>query len=228
MDGALMRKLLIVLVVLVLLAVIGDRVALKFATDEAQRRLDSAGLTSAKVDVGGFPFLTQALSRHFNDVQVSATSADIGTGRAEQVSGTAQDVEVPSSGPATAGQLTAKGTITYAEVLRQINQPGLQLSNAGKGQVELRRDVTVLGRTYSAIARGRVKPAGNRLLVTPTSVQLAGGGAIDDQLSRLIKDRFTISYRVRGLPDGVQIERINPTDAGFVVGVAGRDVELVR
>ena len=41
-----MRKLLIVLVVLGLLAVVADRVALKFATDEAQRRLVSAGLTS--------------------------------------------------------------------------------------------------------------------------------------------------------------------------------------
>jgi LmeA-like phospholipid-binding len=228
MDGTVMRKLLIVLVVLGLIAVIGDRVALKLATDEAQRRLDEAGLTSAKVDVGGFPFLTQALARQFDDVQVSASSAEIGTGRAELVSGTAQDVKVPSSGPATAGQLTAKGTIAYAEVLRQVNQPGLQLSNAGDGQVELKREVSVLGSTYSAVARGRVTPEGNRLLVTPTSVQLAGGGAIDATLSRLIKDRFTVSYRIRGLPDGLHIERITPTDAGFVVGVAGRDVALVR
>ncbi len=222
-----MRKLLIVLVVLGLLAVVADRVALKFATDEAQRRLVSAGLTSPQVHVSGFPFLTQALSRHFDDVQVNATSAELGIGRAEHVSGTAQDVTVPSSGPATAGQLTAKGTISYAEVLRQVDQPGLRLSNAGAGQVELRRDVTVLGLTYSAVARGRVKADGNRLLVTPTSVQVAGGGAIDSRLSSLIKDRVTVSYRIRGLPDGVKIERIAPTDAGFVVGVSGRDVQLV-
>jgi LmeA-like phospholipid-binding len=222
-----MRKLLVVLIVLGLLAVIADRVAAKFATDEAQRRLVNAGLASPQVDVHGFPFLTQLLARHFDDVQVSASAAEIGTGRAEHVSGTAQDVTVPSSGPAMAGQLSAKGTIAYAEVLRQVNQPGLQLSNAGKGQVELRRDVSVLGRTYSAVARGRVKGDGDRLLITPTSVQLAGGGAIDAQLSNLIKDRFTLGYRIRGLPDGLKIERINPTGDGFVVSVAGRNVALV-
>ena len=221
-----MKKLLVFLVVVGLLAIVADRVAAKFATDEAQRRLVAAGLTSPHVDVRGFPFLTQALARHFDDVQVSATSAEIGTGRAEHISGTAQDVEVPSSGPATAGRLTGKGTIAYPEVLKQVDQPGLRLGNAGNGQVELRRDVSVLGRTYSAVARGRVEPQGDSLLVTPTSVRLAGGGAIDARLSSLINDRFTISYRIRGMPDGVQIDRITPAQDGFVVDVSGHDVRL--
>ena len=222
-----MKKLLVVVIVGGLLFVVADRVAAKFATDEAQRRLVAAGLTSPRVDVHGFPFLTQALTRHFDDIEVTATSAEVGTGRADDISGTAQDVEVPSSGPATAGRLNATGTIAYAEVLQQVDQPGLRLSNAGNGQVELRRDVSVLGLTYSAVARGRVEPQGDRLLVTPTSVELAGGGAIDARISSLIKDRFAISYPIRGLPDGVQIDRITPSSDGFVVDVSGRDVRLV-
>jgi hypothetical protein len=226
MDGA-MKKLLIFVVIVGLLAIAGDRVAAKLATDEAKKRLVSAGLTSPEVDVRGFPFLTQLLARHFNDVRVTTTAVRIGTGRADQVSGTARDVSVPSSGPATAGQLNAHGTIPYAEVLAKVDQPGLQLTDAGAGKVALKEQVSALGQTYSVVADARVEAKGDRLLVTPTALQLAGGGAVDSQLSSLINDRFTFSYRIKGLPDGVHIDRITPAPGGFVVDVSGRDVRLV-
>jgi hypothetical protein len=226
MDGA-MKKLLIFVVVVGLLAIAGDRVAAKLATDEAKRRLVSAGVSSPEVDVRGFPFLTQLLARHFNDVRVTTPAVRIGTGRADQVSGTARDVTVPSSGPATAGHLSARGTIPYAEVLAQVNQPGLQLGDAGPGKVQLKEQVSALGQTLSVVAQARVESKGNQLLVTPTSLRLAGGGAVDAQLSSLVTDRFTFSYRIRGLPAGVHIDRITPAAGGFVVDVSGRDVRLV-
>lgn len=64
------------------------------------------------------------------------------------------------------------------------------------------------------------------VLVTPTSLRLAGGGAVDERLSGLLAERFTSSYRIRGLPEGVQIDRITPAHDGFVVDVSGRDVRL--
>jgi hypothetical protein len=221
-----MRRLLVFLVVVGLLVVVGDRVARKFATEQAQRRLVAAGLTSPQVDVRGFPFLTQLLARRFDDVQVTSTSLRIGTGRADQVSGTARDVTVPSRGPATVGRLTARGTIPYAEVLRAVHQVGLHVSSAGSGQVALRRQVSVLGLTYAVVARGRVAAEGDRLLVTPTSFELAGGGAVDQRLSDLLANRFTFSYRIRGLPAGVAIDRITPVGDGFVIDASGRDVRL--
>jgi hypothetical protein len=226
MDGA-MKKLLIFVVVVGLLAIAGDRVAAKLATDEAKKRLVSAGVSSPEVDVRGFPFLTQLLARHFNDVRVTTPAVRIGTGRADQVSGTARDVTVPSSGPATAGHLSARGTIPYAEVLAQVSQPGLQLGDAGSGKVALKEQVSALGQTLSVVAQARVESKGNQLLVTPTALRLAGGGAVDAQLSSLVTDRFTFSYRIRGLPAGVHIDRITPAAGGFVVDVSGRDVRLV-
>jgi hypothetical protein len=221
-----MRRLLVFLVVVGLLAVVGDRVARKFATDEAQRRLVAAGLTTPRVDIRGFPFLTQLLARRFDDVRVTSPAVTIGTGHANQVSGTVRDVKVASSGPATVGRLTARGTIPYAEVLQQAHQVGLRVSSAGAGQVQLRRQVSVLGRTYAVVARGKVAARGNRLLVTPTSFELAGGGVVDQRLSDLIANRFTFSYPIRGLPAGIQIDRITPVGDGFVVDVSGSDVRL--
>jgi hypothetical protein len=221
-----MRKLLVFLVVVGLIAVIGDRVAEKFATEEAQRRLVAAGLTSPQVDVRGFPFLTQLLARRFDDVHVTTTAVQIGTGHANSVSGTARDVKVPSSGPATVGRLTARGTIPYGEVLRQVNREGLELSSAGAGQVQVRRNVNVLGRSVAVIARGRVSARGNKLVVTPTAVKLASGASVGSSLSGVIADQLSFTYRLRGLPAGVRVDRITPASRGFVVDVSGRDVRL--
>jgi hypothetical protein len=150
----------------------------------------------------------------------------VGDDRAVDVTATGHDVQVPSLGRTTVGQLTAQGTITYAEVLRQIGTRGLRLSSAGSGQIQLRREVTVLGRTYAVVARGRVEPRGTRLRVTPTSFQLAGGGAVDDRLAQVLTDRFTINYRLGDLPEGVRIDKIVPAGNGLVVDVSGRDVRL--
>jgi hypothetical protein len=173
-----MRKILVLLVVLGLLGVAGDRVARKFATDEAEKRLATHGLATPTVDVAGFPFLTQLLARRFDDVRVSTPSLRIGSGRAEQL--------------------------------------------------RLRRDVSVLGRTFAVTARGRVEPQGNRLRVVPTSFERAGGAAIDDQLAQVLAGRFSLDYQIRGLPSGVHVQRIAPAQNGFVVDVSGRDVTLTE
>jgi hypothetical protein len=221
-----MRKLLVVLVVLALLVVVGDRLARKLATDEAEQRLAAEGAASPTVVVRGFPFLTQLLSRHFQDVRVTSPAWRSGSDRALDVSANAYDTDVPSSGHAVVGRLTARGTIAYAEVLRRVGQSGLRLSSAGSGAFQLRREVTVLGRSVEVVARGRVEANGNRLRVTPKSLQLAGGGAVDDRLGQLLANRFTISYRLRDLPEGIQIDKIAPAENGFVVDVSGRDVRL--
>lgn len=54
-----MRKFLALVVVLVLVGVAADWIAQRLATDSAEARLMTRGLTGAKVDVGGFPFLDQ-------------------------------------------------------------------------------------------------------------------------------------------------------------------------
>jgi len=89
-----------------------ERITSEVDLPDSLRRLVAAGLTSPQVDVRGFPFLTQLLARRFDDVRVTTSSVKIGTGSADQVTGTARDVQVPSSGPATVGRLTARGLAT--------------------------------------------------------------------------------------------------------------------
>lgn len=221
-----MRKLPVVLVVLGLALVGADRLAHALATDEAEQRLATEGLTEPSVSVGGFPFLTQLLARDFAEVEVDARSLVRDAGRARDVTATARDVHVQRGREVTVGELSARGVVPYDEVLRRVDLPGLRVGPTADGQVRLRRDVTVLGQSLTVTATARVEARGNRLRVVPTAFELVDGAAVDDQLASLLVDRFAFSYALRDLPDGVTVRRIVPTDEGFAVEVSGRDVSF--
>lgn len=221
-----MRKFVVVLAVLALVGLAADRVAHRVATDEAESRLAAEGLSAVSVDVGGFPFLDQLLRRRFDQVSVRATSLRTDAGSAEQIRLTARDVAAGSDGTATAGAVSARGTVTYAEVLRQVDREGLRLSDAGDGKVRVRGDVTLLGRTLTASAVGRVEIRGRRLQVVPTNVELADGSALDVELAQSLADRLSVGYRLPDLPDGVVVRQIVPAASGLVVTVSGRNVSF--
>lgn len=221
-----MRALLVVLVVLALAGVGADRVAHRVATDEAEQQLVAEGFTDPQVDVGGFPFLTQLLSRDFDSVDVESASVERDGLRAEDLTATGSQVSAPSGGPVTARSLTGEATVTYAEVLRRVGLPGLALEQAGDRRVRLTRDVTVLGRTLSVTAVGRVHAEGRRLRVEPTRYELADGGTVGGDLEAVLADEFAVTYPLRELPDGLSVERITAGRDGFVVRVTGEDVDL--
>jgi hypothetical protein len=221
-----MRKLLVVLLLLGAVAVGADRLAHKVATDEAEERLAAEGFAQPSVSVGGFPFLTQLFSRRFGEVQVTAPSMDVSGGQAEEVRATGLDVRAPRGGDVVVSRLTARGTIPYAEVVRRAGQPGLSLSGADGGDVRLTRDVTVQGRSFSVSALGRVEARSSRIRLVPKQLRLEGGGTVDGSLETLLADQLAVRYDVTGLPGGVRIERVTAGADGFVVDVAGEDLDL--
>jgi hypothetical protein len=221
-----MRKLLVVLVVLALAGVGADRVAHKVATDEAEQRLTAKGMVDPSVTVDGFPFLTQLVSRRFDEVQVTAAGLRADAGRARDVDATGLDVRAPSGGSVVVGRLRASGTITYADVLRRIGRPELSLRAAGDRRVQLRRDVVLQGQEVTVTSRGTVRAEGTRVRLVPTDVRLEGGAAVPASVRALVTDQLAVRFRVPGLPDGVRIERVTATEDGFVVAVTGEQLEL--
>jgi len=218
------RAFLVALVVLALAGVGGDRLAHRLATDEAEQRLAAEGFTGAEVDVGGFPFLTQLVSRRFDSVDVAAASVERDGLRAGDLTATATDVSAPSGGQVSAGRLTGEGTVSYDEVVDRLGVPGLRLEPGADGQVRLRREVTVLGRSLDVTAVGEVRAQGRRIRVVPTGIEVAGGGAVGADIRGLLVDELTVTYPLRDLPDGVSVDSITAARDGFVVRVTGEDV----
>ena len=224
-----MRKFLIILIVLVVLVLAGvaaDRVTLRLATDTAESRLAAKGLAGSQVEIGGFPFLDQALRRRFGEVHVDASSLTTDQGSASDVRIVARGVSGPSGGRVTIARLSGRGTVRYDEVVRRVDQPGLSLRDAGGGRVGMRRKVTVLGRSVTATAVGRVRATGRGLRVTADSIEITGGSTVDNQLADSLGSLFSFTYRLRELPEGVTIRSIEPVADGFVVRVVGADLSV--
>jgi hypothetical protein len=220
------RTLLVTLIILAAAAVGGDRVAEHVAAGKAEDRLAAHGVTDPQVDVAGFPFLTQLMTRHFREVTMSGSAVEVNGTHAEQVHVRATDVDVPASGDATAGAVTATVLVTYQEVLDRSGLRGLQMSPAGGGDVKLRGSVSALGSALDVTTVGTVRPHGDRIEVVPQSFELADGGSVSGSLQSLLADRFGVSYRLRSLPDGVSVRRVAARPGGFLVTLVGTDVSI--
>lgn len=220
------RTLLVTLIILAAAAVGADRVAEHVATGKAEDRLAAHGVSDPQVDVAGFPFLTQLLARHFDDVTMTGSAVEVNGTHVEKVHVRATDVDVPASGDATAGTVRATLLVTYQEVLDRAGLHGLQMSPAGGGDVRLRGSVSVLGNTFDVSTVGNVRAQGDRIVVVPKSFELANGGSVSGSLQGLLADRFGVSYRLRSLPDGVSVRRVVAGPGGFLVTLVGTDVTM--
>ena len=196
------------------------------AAGRAEDRLAAHGVTDPQVEVAGFPFLTQLLSRHFGNVSMTGSAVEVDGTHAERVQVRATDVDVPASGDATAGTVRATLLVTYQEVLDRAGLRGLRMSPAGGGDVRLRGSVEVLGSTVDVTTVGTVRAHGARIEVVPQSFELADGGSVSGSLKSLLADRFGISYTLRSLPDGVSVRRVAAGPDGFLVTLVGTDVSI--
>lgn len=219
-----MRTLVISLLVLAAAAVGADRVAERVATGQAEDRLAAHGVTGPRVDVGGFPFVTQLLAHRFGEVTMSGAAVAVDRAHARKVHVRATDVEVPASGDATAGTLRATLLVTYREVVRRAGLAPMTLAPAGDDKVRLRAEVRLLGNPVEVTTVARVRVAGNRIRVTPATVTLGDGRVAAGALGSQLADRYTVSYRLGRLPQGVAVRRVVARDDGFHVTLVGSDV----
>jgi hypothetical protein len=73
------KALLVTLVVLLGLLVVADRVAVNVAEDRVAQQVQSSGRLAGPptVDIGGFPFLTQAVAGDYSDVRLQLSADDL-------------------------------------------------------------------------------------------------------------------------------------------------------
>jgi hypothetical protein len=114
--------------------------------------------------------------------------------------------------------------VSYDEVVDRLGVAGLRMEPGADGQVRLRREVTVLGRSLDVTAVGEVRAQGRRIRVVPTGIEVAGGGAVGADIRGLLVDELTVTYPLRDLPDGVSVDSITAARDGFVLRVTGEDV----
>ncbi|MER7173982.1 LmeA family phospholipid-binding protein [Streptomyces mesophilus] len=134
-----LRTTLITLGVLSALALAGDlaaeQIAENIATDKVSDRLPG-DQGSVDVDIAGFPFLTQAVSGQFDEIEITVKDAADPTGSSAvtlpSATLTAHDVRVEGTSSAVADRIDGEAIVPYSAIA-----DGLQRQYPGQGDVEL-------------------------------------------------------------------------------------------
>ncbi|MEX2288733.1 MAG: DUF2993 domain-containing protein [Mycobacteriales bacterium] len=218
-----MKRIAISLVVLLGLLLVADRAAAAFAAQAvAAQAQAAAGLRSEPdVDVGGFPFLTQALAGRYTRVEVRADVVTAGEITLNRLEATLDGAQVPLS-DALSGSveqvpvdgIRARAVVGYDELSRRSGDRQLVVSPAG-GQLRVTGSVQVLGREVSATALSDVEVVEGDLVVSAQSFEV-GHEAVDELLTRALRGRLDLRIPVTGLPYGLQVTGVEVQAEGLV------------
>ncbi|WP_100500742.1 LmeA family phospholipid-binding protein [Geodermatophilus chilensis] len=227
-----MRALLVVLLLLGGLAFAADRGAEALAEDRvAQLVAERGGLAGEpSVEIGGFPFLTQAIGGRYDEVRVSLSDADLG-----QPEGTRADVSLRGVQVALSDVLSGSvqevpvegidgtATLPYALLADELG-PGTTVTRDGEG-LRVQRTVAVAGVSLPVTATGTVSLDGDTLVV---DVDEASGAGVDlpGYLVDQVSDALDLRYRIPPLPFGLQVTGVAPADDGVRVQVEAVDTVL--
>jgi len=222
-----MRKLLVAVLVLLVLAVAADFVAARTAEDRVARVLqrDYDLWRRPVVQVRDFPFLPHLLVGRFDAIDMAARDVRAHDVTARQVEVHLHDVRVDravllgGSGRITVGRADGQVELDQAELSRLLGErlQGGSLT-IGEDAVRLRVSTDLLGQPVQAVVTGRLGASAGRVSFTAQRVQVEGvpGGALERQLATA----FTFTVPLPELPAGVRVERV-VTRPGAVV-LSGR------
>jgi len=227
------RALLVVLVLLLGLAFVADRMAHGMAEDRVATELAARGglRGSPEVEIGGFPFLTQALGGRYDEVAISLTAAELAQPEGTTADITLHGVEVPLSGVLSGSvdqvpvdRIDGTATLSYALLSAQLGRD-TELTREGDG-LRITRTVEVLGQELRLTAAGQVTLEGSDLVVEVDEATGVGVDVPGFLLERAV-DLLDLRYTVPALPFGLQLTGVTPAEDGVVVTVAATDTVLV-
>ncbi|MFF4391711.1 DUF2993 domain-containing protein [Streptomyces sp. NPDC001552] len=233
-----LRVVVIIGVVLGALFVGVDRWAASYAenrlADRIQARQGPAG--SSEVEVHGFPFLTQVLSRDLDRVDlklrgVEVTAEDRKT-RLSELDASFRGVKLNGDyNGGTADRAEGSALITYAD-LTAASQSGATLSYGGApGKVKVTASVNVLGKvlTHSVVATVTLvdAPAGKGSkggkIVRVRADQVPGGGVA--VVEKAIRNETDFDRDLgSGMPAGLQLSSLTSDEAGVHLTLGGTNV----
>lgn len=224
-----LRTLLILLVVLGGLFVGADRLAVDLAEDEAATRIKSSkGLAEQpSVEIHGFPFLTQVLGKELESVDATMDGLTVKVGGRDvditEVDVELEDVRLENNlSSAVASRASGSARISYQD-LTEAGAKGAVLSFAGaeraaKNQVKLDVNLGIAELTLHSTLRvesgDTIALHAEDLPDLPVAEELARG-----QIDRKL--------RVTGLPEGLELQRVDVGEEGVVLHLSGSDVVLI-
>ncbi|MFF8289668.1 DUF2993 domain-containing protein [Streptomyces sp. NPDC016309] len=166
-------KLTVTAVVGALLFATGDRVAVAYAEEKAEDRIQrSLGLaTRPQVEIGGFPFLTQVVDKRIGSVDVTVPDVAADKVSLAEVHATAGDIRIVGDLPssvegAVVGRMDGDVLLTFDDLNRELGASHVRFSSAGRDGIHVVGALPVAGREVTLRAEAHVRQNGDRAVST--------------------------------------------------------------
>ncbi|MUL40305.1 DUF2993 domain-containing protein [Streptomonospora sp. PA3] len=224
-----MRKFLVFVIFVLIVVAVADRGLHYAAESEIASRVEQQyEMTSEpEVTIGGFPFLTQAISGEYEEIRIVTGAIVVEDVQLERVDITALDVRAPLSDLMTqpsvvAGTAEAKVMLPYSELQKRLPE-GIVIENEN-GRPRMAGDLAMGQYSTPVSADLNVAVEGDSIVVSPSDIeigqtQFGGRGLVDDLLS--------LEVPVPEMPFGLQVEGIKALPNGVEVTAEASDVQLV-
>jgi hypothetical protein len=236
-----MRKFLTITVIA--LIVIGgllfaaDRFSAQRAEQEisqrvAQRLVANKLTTSSppKVDVTGFPFLTQAAAGRFDEILVDLADVEGGAMPLPSLHVAARDVRAPLSGvldgtaDVVAAEVTGIASLTYASLAAKTGLSGLTLAGGGGSELIVSGKLALIG-TVTGKAKVTVDSGHLRIQITELKSANAALTSLVTQLIEQYKDRAFV-VKLPNLPFGLAVKGVEAAPDNAKITVVAHNVKL--
>jgi hypothetical protein len=227
-----MRKFLIVLLVLLVAGLIGaDRFGEARAESEVARQVAAQYRLPERpeVEIGGFPFLTQAIGGNYQQIDVVIGGYSQQGVAVQDLRIRLNDLHAPLSdllsgdqSNVRAGTATASAVIPYSVIQEATARQGVQKVSRDGDNLLLEGTLVFQGINVPVGVTLSLEPTAEGVVLTPESVSASG---IQVPLA-LVKRNFTYTVPVTGLPMGSRITAVEPVDAGLKVTGSARDINL--
>lgn len=228
-----MKAAIGILVVIVLLAsglTLADRVAERVASALiAQQLTQHLHLSpSAKVDIRGFPFLTQVAAGDYQEVDISIPTLTALGVTFSHLAATAKDVHLKTFMASAADiRSTSAGTIHLSGLVPLASlplPPGLTATDSGS-RLRVSGETSVFGIPISVSATEAVLLRGLTVTFRPTNMRARAGGQSFDVPASLAR-RLTLVVDLSGLPFHVRVTRLAVAPAGLELAGQAQNVSL--
>jgi hypothetical protein len=232
------------------IAVVGDRVAAKAASNELESRIQSelvarnVAYSSLQVEVGGTPFLTQVAQGRYDSITIDMTDvrlpAELGRGAtlpalhvvATGVNANAADL-VGGTASVVADQVTGRAVVSYTTLSSLIDLSQYQLSavtfSDENGALKATASATVAGVTLPFAATADVSIQGGQIAVKLRDAKAVGIAV--PQVAKSFLDGLVakaLIARLPALPFGLALDGISVASDGLAISATAHNVPLVN
>lgn len=228
-----MKALLLAVPVVLGLGLAVDRGAAHVADQKvAEEIAQQAGLPAApRVDITGFPFLTQAVEGRYDDVRILLSSAALGLPEGARADVSLHGVHLPLADVARGAvqelrvdRVEGAALVPYAVLAAELGG-NVTVAPEGDGGVRITRTVPVGSQAVAVTEVGSLRLDGD-VLSLAVEQTTAPGTALPASTLRQLAGRLELRYRIPSLPFGLTLSGVTASAGGVRVSVAASDAVL--